>query len=126
MYVYAVPLKPLKLLPSMSNVLLSVTPETFQKEVLESKDPVLVDFWAPWCQPCKQLTPRVEKAAEENPDIKVVAVDCEAHREFAKELGLRSIPTLRLYVNGEVVEEAIGALAAQKLQSLVDRADEYV
>lgn len=100
----------------MSSTLQAVTPETFQQEVLEHKGTVVVDFWAPWCQPCKRLMPRIEKLAEENPNIKVVTVDCEAHRDWAKDQGIRSVPTLRGYTNGEKTHDISGEVVSIHLE----------
>lgn len=104
------------------STLQAVTPETFEAEVLKADKPVIVDFWAPWCQPCKQITPRIEKAAAENPDVKVVALNCEDHRDFARELGIRSIPTLSTYKAGQKVDEVVGNLVAIKLNNVFEAA----
>ena len=84
----------------MSNVK-EVTTETFEKEVLSSDVPVLVDFWAEWCGPCKQLAPRVEEAAQQyGEQIKVCKVDIEEHRDLAVQYGIRSIPSLIIFKSG--------------------------
>lgn len=100
----------------------AVTPETFEAEVLKSDKPVIVDFWAPWCQPCKQITPRIEKIAAETPEVKVVALNCEDHRDFARDLGVRSIPTLTTYKAGQKVDEVVGALVSVKLTQVFEAA----
>ena len=104
----------------MSNVIEVQNKEDFTNEVLNSESPVLVDFWAEWCGPCKQLAPLVEEAAEEFKDkIKVCKMDVDAHREVASEFGIRSIPTLMIFTNGELSGTEIGALTKQQLDEFI-------
>ena len=92
----------------------------FKSEVVESDTPVLVDFWAEWCGPCKQLAPLVEDASEEFKDkIKVCKMDVDANRETAAEYGIRSIPTLMIFENGELVGTEIGALSKLQLEEFI-------
>ncbi len=81
----------------------------FQKEVLESEKSVLVDFWAPWCGPCRRVVPLVEEIAEERSDIKVVKVNVDEEQELAAQFQIMSIPTLMVFKNGKIVNKALGA-----------------
>ena len=88
---------------------ISVNKSNFNQEVLNSDKPVLMDFWAPWCGPCRMVVPLVEEIAEERPDIKVVKINVDEEQELAMRFGVMSIPTLVVMKNGQVVNQAIGA-----------------
>ena len=104
----------------MSNVVEVQNKEDFIKEVINSEVPVLVDFWAEWCGPCKQLAPLVEDAAEEFKDkIKVCKMDVDSNRETAAEYGIRSIPTLMIFSNSENIGTEIGALTKRQLDEFI-------
>ena len=104
----------------MSNVVEVQNKDDFINEVVNSDQPVLVDFWAEWCGPCKQLAPLVEAVAEEFKDtIKVCKMDVDANRETAAEYGIRSIPTLIIFANGENIGTEIGALSKQQLDEFI-------
>ena len=97
------------------------TDETFETEVLKNTKPVLVDFWAAWCSPCRMIAPHLEKLAEENPAVQVVKVDVDAHQKYASEAGVRGIPTIVLYKNGKEVDRVVG-LDLNGLKSLATKA----
>tara|TARA_B100001027_G_scaffold125622_1_gene86773 strand:- start:66 stop:392 length:327 start_codon:yes stop_codon:yes gene_type:complete len=104
----------------MSNVVVIENKDDFIKEVINSGSPVLVDFWAEWCGPCKQLSPLVEEASEEFKDkIKVCKMDVDVNRETAAEYGIRSIPTLMIFENGNPVAREIGALTKLQLDEFI-------
>ena len=81
----------------------------YQNEVLESEKKVLLDFWAPWCGPCRMVVPIVEEIAEERPDIKVGKINVDEEPELARQFGIVSIPTLVVMDHGRITEQARGA-----------------
>jgi len=104
----------------MSNVIEIQDEENFTNDVLNSDLPVLVDFWAEWCWPCKQLSPTVEEIASENQGkIKVCKMDVDSNREIAAKYGIRSIPSLIIFKNGEPAGVEIGALSKQQLEEFI-------
>ena len=86
----------------------TLTLENFEAEVIKSDMPVLVDFWASWCGPCRMLSPIVDQIAEERTDIKVCKVNVDEQEELAMRYGIMSIPTLIVFKNGEIVKKTMG------------------
>ena len=88
---------------------ISVNKNNFNQEVLNSDKPVLMDFWAPWCGPCRMVVPLVEEIAKERSDIKVVKINVDEEQELAMQFGVMSIPTLVFMKNGKIVNQVTGA-----------------
>jgi len=88
---------------------ININKNNFQKEVLNSEKKVLLDFWAPWCGPCRMVVPIVEEIAAERPDIKVGKINVDEEVELASQFGIMSIPTLVVIEKGKIVNQAMGA-----------------
>ena len=92
----------------------------YRQEVLNSDKPVLLDFWAPWCGPCRMVVPMVEAIADERPDIKVGKVNIDEEFELARQFGVMSIPTLVVMKDGQVVRQATGARPKHQILELLN------
>jgi thioredoxin 1 len=99
-----------------------LTQENFKNEVLDSNLPVLVDFWAPWCGPCKSIAPVVDEIAKEYMGkLKVGKVNVDQQQQIAMQYGIRSIPTLLIFKNGAVVDQFVGAVPKSTLVEKISR-----
>jgi thioredoxin 1 len=99
-----------------------VTDSTFEQEVLKSEVPVLVDFWAPWCGPCRMVAPVVEEIAEQyEGQIKVVKVNTDENPQIASQYGIRSIPTLMIFKGGDKVDMVVGAVPKTTLATTLEK-----
>ena len=99
-----------------------VTDAAFEKTVLKSKLPVVVDFWAPWCGPCRMVAPILDKIANEKAGKLVIAkVNTDENAEWAMKYGIQGIPTMLFIANGEVVQEQVGALPESMLRQLLEK-----
>lgn len=100
---------------------INVTDATFNTDVLKSEIPVMIDFWAVWCNPCKMISPVIDKmAAAYAGKLKVVKMDVDSNSNTPSELGIRSIPTLMFFKNGEMVNQIIGVVSEAQLKKVID------
>jgi thioredoxin 1 len=102
-------------------MIIDITSANFENEVVKSNIPVLVDFWAEWCGPCRMIAPIVHEIAEERSDIKVCKVNVDNNPELCNRFGIDSIPTLLLFKNGEVAAKSIGYSNKAVLGSFIDK-----
>ena len=100
--------------------IIHVTLENFEESVLKNDKPVILDFYADWCGPCRMVIPVVEKIAEEYPEYKVVKVNVDEEQELAAQFGVMSIPTLMVVKNGEVVNKSVGAKNKQQILAMLE------
>jgi thioredoxin 1 len=97
--------------------LLNVTDDSFTAEVLESEQPVLVDFWAAWCGPCRVMNPLLADLAAERDDLRIVKLDTDAHQEVAARYGVLAMPTFLLFRQGEPILRLVGSRPRKRLES---------
>jgi thioredoxin len=106
-----------------SNDLVILQDSTFEQEVLKSDVPVLVDFWAVWCGPCKAIAPTVEELAKQyKGKVKIAKMDVDEHQNVPQQYGIRSIPTLLVFKGGRVVDTIVGAVPKAKLEESLKKA----
>lgn len=106
----------------MSNAIVHVTDDNFEQEVLQSEQPVLVDFWAEWCGPCKMVAPILDQIAEEYQGrLKVAKLNIDENSRTPQHYGVRGIPTLMLFKDGEVEATKVGALSKSQLKAFLDQ-----
>ncbi|MCW3064199.1 MAG: trxA [Solirubrobacterales bacterium] len=106
----------------MAGSLPAVTDITFQAEVIESEQPVLVDFWAPWCGPCRMVAPVLEEMASERPELKIVQLNIDENQQTGATYEVLSIPTLILFRNGQIAKKVIGAYPKKRLEAELEPA----
>ena len=101
----------------MAGNLTEVTDNNFQAEVLESESPVLVDFWAPWCGPCRIIAPSLEELNDEMDNLRVVKLNVDENQQTAAQYEVMSIPTLIVFKNGQPAKKIIGAMPKKRLEA---------
>jgi thioredoxin 1 len=108
--------------PKVAGAVNEVSDSNFQAEVIESSQPVLVDFWAPWCGPCRVVAPHLEELAGERDDLRVVKLNVDDNPQTAANYNVMSIPTILLFKNGQVAHQIVGALPKNRLMQEIEPA----
>ena len=97
----------------------TITKDNFENEIVKADKPVLVDFWASWCGPCRMLSPTIDEIAEEHPEIKVCKSNIDDEAELAIRHGVMSVPTLMIFKNGEIAQTAVGVRPKDEILDLL-------
>lgn len=98
---------------------IKITSQNYNEEVMESKSPVIIDFWASWCGPCKMMSPIIDEIAENNPHIKVGKVNVDEEQQLALQFNIMSIPTIVVIQNGKVVGTSIGVTPKEEILKMI-------
>lgn len=97
----------------------TITKDNFENEIVKADKPVLVDFWASWCGPCRMLSPTIDEIAEEHPEIRVCKINIDDEAELAIRHGVMSVPTLMIFKNGEIAQTAVGVRPKDEILDLL-------
>ena len=106
----------------MADKVFEVTDSNFQAEVIESSDPILVDFWAPWCGPCRMVAPVLEEIASERDNLRIAKLNVDENQQTAATYQVISIPTMILFKNGQIAKKVIGAYPKKRLEAELEPA----
>lgn len=98
---------------------ITITNENFQAEVLDAKGTVLIDFWAPWCGPCRMLSPLIDEVAAAHSEVKVGKINVDEQQELAAQFGVMSIPTLVVFKDGQKINESVGLIPKENIETLI-------
>ena len=98
---------------------MNLNQENFHREVMESEKPVLLDFWAPWCGPCRMVVPIIDQIADEHPELKVAKINVDEETELAQQFRVMSIPALFVLQNGKVVNQSVGAKSMTEILDMI-------